>query len=164
MSDLIEIEVECSSCSGTGVYVGMGERDGASVMCYQCKGTGKTKIRYTEFTGRKKAENVKRVYLKNYGYCLAPKEIDFKNIGKVDMSKEGVSYEDFLKGETPTHMKQMGCPMTADQGMCHDIKGFSEWCNQHGSSIGSTITDCKNQCNKLECWHRLELLQKSTKC
>lgn len=154
MSDYIELEVECSSGGGTGVYSGMGERDGASVVCYHCKGTGKSSIRYTPFTGKKKAEGVERVYLKNYGYCLAPREIDFQEIGKIDMSKEGVSYEDFLSGKMPEHIKQMGCPLIADQGACHSKKGFIEGCEKHGMLLGYTITACKNQCNKMECWDR----------
>lgn len=162
MSDFIKLEVECSSCRGTGVYSGMGERDGASILCFQCKGTGKSKFRYTPFTGRKKAEGVERVYLSSYGYCISPEEIEFDEFGKIDFSKEGVSYDEFLSGKKPEHIKQMACPMTADQGMCHSVKGFVEWCKEHGCSWGSTITRCKNQCNKLECWHKLEILKRKS--
>lgn len=38
---IIKIECECNACKGTGLYVGMAERDGAAVVCYTCKGTGK---------------------------------------------------------------------------------------------------------------------------
>jgi len=38
---ILEGECECSACKGTGLYVGMAEREGAAVVCSRCKGTGK---------------------------------------------------------------------------------------------------------------------------
>ena len=35
---ILEADVECTSCSGTGLYQGMAERDGTAVICYQCDG------------------------------------------------------------------------------------------------------------------------------
>jgi len=109
---------------GSGVYVGMGERGEAAVVCYNCNGSGKYnyKFEYNEFPGLKKKKNVKRVYKDGYGYVISPEVIDFKDIGEIDMSKEGVSYEDFVKGIKPDHIKNLACPMIADQGGCHKIK------------------------------------------
>ena len=95
----IERIVQCKSCSGSGVYVGMCERDGAAVVCHVCEGTGKCnyKFEYQEFTGRKKREDVTRVYKQGYGFVIAPAKINFSRNGKIDMEEEGVSYDDFLR-------------------------------------------------------------------
>jgi len=154
----IEMEIECPSCKGTGVYTGIGEHDGAAVVCYRCNGTGKYHYSYTyiPFTKRRKRKNIKRVYLSSYGYCIAPHEIDFDKIGKIDLSKEGVSYEEFIKGKKPKHIEQFGCPMLADQSACHDIKGFTDICHDkdHNDGWVSMITHCKYYPNKANCWVR----------
>ena len=93
MSNQIKMDVECPKCEGTGVYSGMGEREGAFVICWECNGTGKTKITYTPFTGLKKAQGVTRVYLSGYSYCIAPKKLDFQGIGQIDLSKELDKYD-----------------------------------------------------------------------
>jgi len=72
------------------------------------------------------------------------------------MDKEGVSYEEFLEGKMPEHIEQLGCPMMADQGACHKIKGFVQKCQEiHGEYIG-LLSKCKNQPNKAECWKRFK--------
>jgi hypothetical protein len=151
----IEMEIECPACNGTGVYTGMAERGGAAVVCRQCKGTGayQYKYSYNEFTGRKQRDDVKRVYKGGYGYVIATGIIAFGKTA-VDMDKEGVSYSDFLSGEMPSHTTTIACPMLADQGACHDIKGFVDECMElHGGWIGN-ISQCNNQCNKADCWDR----------
>lgn len=130
--------IECKSCEGTGVYVGMAERNGAAVICTTCNGTGKYnyKFEYNEFTGLKTRENVTRVYKSGYGYVISPTQITFEKHGEIDMSKEGVSYEEFLSGKTPNHIKQLICPMVANQSACHDIKSFVDECERlHGGSM-----------------------------
>lgn len=154
----IELRIECPACKATGVYKGMAERDGAAVVCHQCKGTGayNYKFSYEDFTGIKPAQGVKRVYLSGYGYVIAPSEIEFGDHGLIDMRKEGVSYEAFQKGERPSHIKSLACPMLADQGDCQDIKGFVDECMEiHGGWIGR-ISECKGQCQKSECWKRFD--------
>ena len=48
---VIEFDEKCKSCKGTGLYVGLAERDGAAVVCHTCKGTGKhhVRIEYDDF-------------------------------------------------------------------------------------------------------------------
>ena len=156
----IERIVQCKSCSGSGVYVGMCERDGAAVVCHVCEGTGKCnyKFEYQEFTGRKKREDVTRVYKQGYGFVIAPAKISFSRNGGIDMEKEGVSYDDFLRGEMPQHIKKLACPMLADQSACNKIKGFADECDRlHGSCLlGTLISQCNNQINRLGCWQRFE--------
>ena len=155
----IEMQIECPDCDGTGLYCGMGEGNGAAVVCRTCKGKGEKAFQYlyNEFTGRKSRTDVQRVYLSGMGYKIGTGKINFKNgIGEIDMDKEGVSYAEFLAGKMPTHIKKLGCPMSVDQGACHGIKGFVDKCEElNGGWIG-LITDCKHQPNKMECWKRFE--------
>jgi len=144
------ITIECPSCNGTGVYSGIGEDKGVAVICHTCKGEGHTTYSYTEFTGRKVDDSIKRVYLSGYGYKIGLGTINFNGIGKIDMYKEGVSYQDFLKGDRPKHIETLVCPMLADQGNCHDKEGFTTECNILNDGWISNITKCKMQPNKAE--------------
>lgn len=157
----IEMEIQCKSCGGTGVYVGMAEREGAAVVCSSCNGTGKCwyAFEYEEFTGRKKKDGVTRVYKSSYEFVIAPKKIRFENLGEIDLSEEGVDYADFLAGSMPGHIKSLVCPMLADQGACHSIEGFVDECGRldgQGSLIGRFLSSCAYQRNKATCWERFE--------
>ena len=68
----IEYDAECPSCKGTGLYVGLAERDGCAVVCHTCKGTGckKVKIEYRPFTQRRFRENILWVYEINPGIVV----------------------------------------------------------------------------------------------
>jgi hypothetical protein len=154
MSKEITIEIECPSCSGTGIYMGMGEKEGASILCHTCKGTGKSTYTYNPFTGRKIHDRASRVYLRGYGYCISTGITQFKGVGPIDMSKEGVSYQEFLDGKMPTHIEKLACPMMTDQGACHDKKGFVNICEEKNGGWFSVLSSCKYQCKKGECWDR----------
>jgi len=146
----IELSIQCKSCGGTGVYVGMAEHEGAAVVCTTCNGTGEQayKFEYTPFAGRQVRGGVERVYVSGMGYCIAPKKLTFDNIGEIDMSREGVSYNEFWNGKMPGHVEKLGCPMLADQGACDKIDGFTSECT-HGS-----LRHCSMQQDKAECWKR----------
>lgn len=160
----IEKIIQCQSCEGTGIYVGVGERDGAAVVCNVCKGTGKYTyiFEYEEFTGLKSREDVTRVYKKTYGFVIAPRQLIFKDIGEIDMASEGVTYHDFKNGHMPGHIKQLVCPMFADQAACHKIEGFVSGCEQLDPNIlfGKLLSQCTNQINKLDCWKRFKQTKK----
>lgn len=162
----IEMVIQCQSYKGTGVYVGMAERDGAAVVCHTCKGTGayNYKFEYEDFTGLKQRNDVSRVFKQSYGFVIAPRKLEFKNIGEIDMTEEGVSYKDFQNGAMPKHVKKLACPMQADQSSCHNIKGFVNECERLDGDmlLGRMLTQCKNKQNKLDCWKRFELAQ--TEC
>lgn len=85
------IEVQCGSCSGTGLYRGFAEPQGVAVVCLQCDGTGKGTIRYTPFTGQIRRNDVKTVQLSR-GTFLAT------GIGPGGSS---ISYEEFMRGQRP---------------------------------------------------------------
>ena len=152
----MKIVIECKSCKGTGVYQGMGESSDVAIICHTCKGTGWTVFEYTEFTGRKNKQGVSRVYLNSYGYKISTGVVNFDGIGKVDMDKEGVSYEEFCEGKMPTHIKQLGCPMLADQGRCRDIAGFTNRCDSFNGGWLNYIPSCENKANSAECWRIFE--------
>lgn len=84
--------IECHSCGGSGVYVGIAELDGAAVICSNCHGRGRTEdpdLLPSNYQ-RKVRAGVKTVSQAHSGYCLAP---------GVDLG--AVSYEDFLAGKMP---------------------------------------------------------------
>jgi len=56
-----EIQTECGSCGGSGLYCGFAEPKGTAVICHGCAGTGATTLRYKKFTHRKRKRGVKRV-------------------------------------------------------------------------------------------------------
>jgi hypothetical protein len=153
----IKLKIECKSCKGTGIYVGMGERDGAGVICRTCRGTGcqDYSFEYTPFKRRHKREDIKRVFIQGYGYCIGTKPITLDNGVYVDFSKEGVSYKEFLAGNMPKHIKHMACPMLANQSACHNIKGFVDQCERLNGGWISLISECKCK-DKRSCWDRFE--------
>jgi len=155
----IEMTIECPDCRGTGLYSGMGEGQGAAVICHKCKGTGAYfySYSYKEFTERKKQKGIKRVYLAGGGYKIGLGKINFTSIGEIDMDKEGISYSEFLAGKKPSHIKKLGCPMLLDQDACHNKEGFVKECNILNGGWFSQITTCKKYQNKEKCWLRFEL-------
>lgn len=155
----VEMKIECPACRATGVYQGMGEGKGAAVVCRQCEGTGayEYKYSYNDFNGMKPAQNVERVYLSGYGYKIAAGKIPFHDHGEIDMDLEGVSYEEFQAGEMPGHIKTLACPMLADQGACHKLDGFIDECMEINEGWIGSISNCKGQCKKFQCWKRFEL-------
>ena len=62
MEKYIEVKAECTSCGGTGLYVGMCEHDGAAVVCHACKGKGFIEEKIKVFSERKKHKFATRVF------------------------------------------------------------------------------------------------------
>jgi hypothetical protein len=147
------IKAVCKACKGTGLYQGMAEKDGAFVVCYNCKGTGCQIITYTPFVKRESQPKCKRVYKSSCGYVISDEDIMVD--GEVlPFSRYGCSYEEWLEGKEPTELTFLACPMLADQGACHKIKGFVDKCTElHGGWIG-LLSKCKHQDRKSECWKR----------
>jgi hypothetical protein len=134
---------ECSACKGTGIYIGYAERDGFGVVCSLCKGTGKVEIKYTEFTGIKKAKNVKFVVLKNPGI----------GIGGNDPEKYGaISYTDFVKGKMPyKEMRAFTCPAWWYQAVDYSKKPNWDECISCGS-----FSNCSMFKHKEKCWEKFD--------
>lgn len=141
----VEIERECPPCSGTGLYVGMAERDGAAVVCHQCKGTGRDVFRlvYKEFTGRKPRTGLRVVYATNPGIIAAP-----------DVVPGGVPADEWAKdGRAPyrlgAEMREHTCPAWWYQSADHKRK--PEW--DECIAIGM-FSRCEHFDDKHECWAR----------
>lgn len=142
----IEFDEKCKSCGGTGLYVGMAERDGVAVVCHTCKGTGKHHFvyEYEEFAGRIFNEDVKRVVKTNPGIGLGEINGDITWVG-------GMTYEEWLEGNkfiVGMEMRQHTCPCWWYQSA--DYKNKPNW-NECG---WGSFSSCKNFSNKQKCWER----------
>lgn len=146
-----EAIIECKSCDGTGLYVGMAEQDGSAVVCSSCKGTGRYKhmFTYTEFTQRKTRDDVKRVYATSAGYCHTPEDITTEEGKLIEFSKGGASYSDWLKGAELKPIKNLYCPL---QFTGQAWK--AQYCKDNW--FGS-IMSCPNRHNMEKCWKEWEL-------
>ena len=112
---ILEYDQECKSCSGTGLYVGMAERDGAAVVCVNCNGTGcsHTKIEYDDFDGIKLRKGIKRVYQVNPGISIGVgvskdkgREFKLSDFG-------GKTYDSWVKDKkfsVGSEMREFCCP------------------------------------------------------
>ena len=121
---IIEYDEKCKSCGGSGLYVGMAERDGAAVVCSTCKGTGchHVKLTYEDFEGRQNRKDVKRVYQVNPGIMLG---------GKTLAEFGGVTYEQWLnQSEFPfnTENRKYICPAWWYQSADYEKKPKWENC------------------------------------
>lgn len=66
MAQELAIQVRCTSCLGTGVYVGWQEKKGEGVLCTTCKGSGSMVMKFTTYTGRVPQENVETVIVREW--------------------------------------------------------------------------------------------------
>lgn len=87
----VKIEVQCSSCNGTGIYCGFAEPKGVGVVCLRCDGSGKGELSYTPFTGRKERKDVKTVQRSRGSF-----------IGTgVGPTGNSITYAEFIAGKRP---------------------------------------------------------------
>lgn len=142
-------EAECDACEGTGLYVGIAERDAAAVVCSSCKGSGCREIvvRWKAFGGRKRRKGVRRVVQTNPGICVG------EGHGHTLEDFGGLPYDDWERGEsfgTGTEMRRFTCPawwyQTADYSKKPDWKECG-W---------GAFSSCAHFCLKDECWARFD--------
>lgn len=137
---VIEIDRKCEACKGTGVYVGIAERDGFGVVCNRCGGDGHymERIQYEDFEKRERREDVVTILQRNPGFVAAgdPKSGRFG----------GIPYDDWLagKGFPPgSEMREFSCPawfyMKVVMEKCYD-------------SLGMRYSKCPHFGNKAQCW------------
>ncbi len=143
MSNKIIVEAECSTCRATGLYVGMGERDGAAVVCNKCKGTGMVILTFdpTPFTGRKQQTEVQQVWQGNPGICTAPGHVS-----------GGLTYDDWAAGKpfiSGTEMREEVCPAWWYQSADYDR--MPQWDRCQSSYCGG-FSSCIHFIIKAECW------------
>jgi hypothetical protein len=146
MDEIVSIDTQCSSCKGTGIYVGACERDGAGVVCNICKGTGKLTLNYIPFKGRQLRNDVKRVFEGSSMYIIYAN--DYEDYGwngeTIHFSQMGIPYEDWLKGGQPLPLRELVCPLQ------HTGQEF-KWrlCND---LHGGFISDCPHHKELEKCW------------
>lgn len=139
----ITLDIVCTACGGTGLYVGMGERNGAAVVCTRCQGTGKQAYSYEPFTERQPAPaSVTTVHV-GRGYLIGnePQE-----------------------GGLPIEQWQPGAVVPADESSyCPFLYTNQEWCSNPDlppqtdgrdppRMPNGQISSCKHWANKAECW------------
>ncbi|KKM26652.1 hypothetical protein LCGC14_1582600 [marine sediment metagenome] len=144
----IEFDQECSSCSGTGLYSGIGEDKSTAIVCHHCKGTGKSHFEhhYNEFTGRKPKHGIKRVYQSNPGIGIGENEKysleDFGGISHSDWDAD----KGFPQG---SEMRIFTCPAWWYQGVNYELKPNWDECR-----LGGTFSSCNEFGRKHECWRK----------
>lgn len=150
MEKTFKVKEKCQSCNGTGIYKGMGERDGFGVICHNCKGTGCHEFvhNYEEFTQREPAKKVKHVIKTNPGICVGTGAgFKFADFG-------GMSYSDWKDGKpfpSGSEMRQFTCPAWWYQSADYKLKPDWDQCR-----IGGTFSSCKHFGNKNKCWQRFD--------
>jgi hypothetical protein len=144
-----EFDARCTSCEGSGLYVGFAEKDGMAVVCSTCKGTGVVH-RVIEWDdppigGPTPRDDVAWVLECNAGV--------FTGIGDEfpPGSFGGMSYDDWRAGRSfvrGMEMRQHVCPHWWYQSACRDNYPYrGERCGPRGS-----FTGCEHFPNKAVCW------------
>lgn len=150
MPNRIEYDCKCKACKGTGLYTGMGERDGAAVVCYHCEGTGKQHIEITYESFEKREEHSTAEWI----YQVNP-SIRIGKGGDYSLSDfGGMPYTDWRKGkafESGMENRLHTCPAWYYQ--CADCDKKPDWdtCN---ATFGSTFSRCPDFDNKKACWKK----------
>ena len=147
MKHVIGFDEKCKSCKGTGLYVGMGERDCTAVVCHTCKGSGKHhfKYEYEDFDTRIKRDKVEKVYEVNAGIGIGKGN----NYSLEDFG--GMPYKDWLEGKPfppKSEMRRFVCPAWWYQSTDYDKKPNWKECG-YGS-----FSECPSFHAKDKCWER----------
>lgn len=150
---IIEYDAECEPCGGTGLYVGMGERNGSAVVCNKCNGSGKVHVRieYNTFEKRKERKEIERVFEVNPGFVIGAGVVDGENITLEDFG--GISYNDWKSGkkfERGSEMKKFTCPAWWYQSANYSLK--PKWKECCGAGYG--FASCPHFKNKHKCWEK----------
>ena len=146
----IEIVRQCKACDGTGIYVGLAERDGAGVVCHKCKGTGREvlTINAAPFASRVARNDIKRVYAVNPGIVIGEgkdKQYKLSDFG-------GKPYIDWLVDPTflpGAENRKFTCPARWYQSADYDLGPNWEECLGCGS-----FSNCDHFGEKEKCWQR----------
>lgn len=149
MKKIFEVKEKCPSCKGTGIYVGMAEKNGAGVVCHTCKGTGCHKFihTYEDFVFREQRKGIKHVYETNPGIGVGNAHgFKFEDFG-------GMPYEDWLAGKSfpdGSEMRKFTCPAWWYQSANYDLKPTWKECGW------GSFSACKYFETKEKCWERFD--------
>jgi len=156
---VIEIEEQCQSCGGTGLYVGFAEHNGAAIVCHNCNGTGchQYKHKYEEFKGRIARSGVNRVFQVNPGIGIGTGN------GHALAEFGGMPVQEWEAGlpfPSGSEMREFTCPCWWYQGANYKLK--PQWKECYGS-LGQSFSHCPHFRNKEKCWQRWDDEQKGGK-
>ena len=153
MKHQIGYDAKCQTCKGTGVYVGMAERDGSAIVCNRCNGAGwaHVVIEYEDPPEQRIVkEGVRRVYKVNPGIYIGEGEgFNLEDFG-------GMAYTDWLNGEPfppKSEMRKYTCP-----NWWWQLEGKGDrpdWCPV--GQLGRSFTECKCYGDKATCWDMWDL-------
>jgi hypothetical protein len=132
----------CRACKATGIYIGFAEKNGAGVVCSDCKGTGELMhhVEWEDFEGKRRCEGVQKVYPYNPGVCLRP-----------DTGKGGMDYDEWFAGmpfPRGSEPRSQSCPAWYYQGADYMKKPVWKECG-YGSFLA-----CQHFGTKEQCWAR----------
>lgn len=147
------IEVECPDCKGTGLYKSFCESGTCAVLCRVCHGSGRSTIKFKEFTGRKPKEGITRVFHDTHGFVHTDHDIITEDGVEIKFSQAGCTYQEWLNGAVPKPVKELYCPyMDNNRGM------GNEPCSRckEGVPLGARISRCKYFGDKSACWNEYE--------
>lgn len=148
--EIFKVSEVCKSCKGTGIFKGMGERDGFGVVCHTCKGTGCHEYthEYEEFASKVNRSDVEQVLQVNPGISVGTGN------GYTLNSFGGMPYKDWVKGEEfpkRSEMRQFSCPAWWYQSADYKKKPSWDWCLGCG-----TFSSCSHFNTKEKCWDRFD--------
>lgn len=148
--NVIEFDEKCKSCKGTGLYMGMAERNGAAVVCHTCKGTGchHVKFEYEDFVKREPEPKAVRVYNVNPGIMIGTGNgHKLEDFGGMPVTE----WEDGKPFTPGTENRKFTCPAWWYQSA--DYKKKPDW-KECWSALGSPFSSCKHFSTKEKCWAR----------
>ena len=148
------VRAECDSCGGTGLYVGMGERDGFAVQCHTCEGEGVVKktFRWRDFEGKKDRPNVLRVLQVNPGICAGVGNgHSYEDFGGMDYAE----WRDGKPFPPRSEMREFTCPAWWYQSADYRLKPDWKECG-----FGA-FSSCQHFPNKASCWARWDAEQEA---
>lgn len=166
--EALELDVECRDCGATGLYMGLGERNGCAVVCHTCKGTGceHIKLEFTKFKKRKKRTDVKRVFEHGAGFVHSAEDVTLEG-QTIRFSEGGATYEEWLAGAELKPVKDLYCPFLwsgqALQLPDEDKNNlYKDRCSKK-VALGHSITQCGFWGEKAHCWEQYEESEDGTK-
>lgn len=154
----IRVEHECTACKGYGIYSGMGESDGAAVVCRLCRGSGMAVSWFEEFHGRKEKDGIVRVYEANPGIKIGSNEsrgLTLEDFGGMPYDKWLCGYRFTLDMADKLHT----CPAWWAQCVPGMELHKPDWDECAGP--GCRFSKCEHFANKAKCWERYEAERKA---
>ena len=151
----IEIDEECQTCGGTGLYSGMAETKNCAVVCHICKGTGCNHFvhEYDDFNSRKVNPEIEYVYQANPGIKIGREyRYLFKDFG-------GMPFKDWDAGKpfvVGMENRRFTCPAWWYQSVDYKLKPNWDDSERKCISTGASFSGCDFFIHKAGCWEKFD--------